>query len=144
MISLLMAQGIVRWAYYSYKTKLYCVCNNGIKPQIDEDSIMKLAFIISRPTNAVINMKAWDIVYQPLDTLKQKDCSICYDSLQSNKFITMNCKHSFCFECFQGCIHSIKNTEQCPTCPMCRAIVTQVNVPDIFIYNSLAETLYKL
>jgi hypothetical protein len=146
MISIMLAQDIIRWAYYSCKTKLYCVCNKGIKPPNDNDILIKIAFIIPKPTTALINIKAWELVYNPNPIVSsiQKECSICYDLFQTNQFITMNCNHSFCLSCIQGCIHSIKNTEQLPTCPMCRAIVTLVNVPDIPIYNTLAETLYQI
>jgi len=146
MIHLMIEQNIIRWAFYSYKTKLYCVCDRDIFPNNIDDGIIKIAFIIPKPTVAIIHLKAWELIYTPpvVDNSIQIDCSICYESLPSNKFITMNCNHSFCLSCIQGCIHSIKVSEQQVTCPLCRTVVTQVNVPDIPIYNSLAETLYKL
>jgi len=150
MIYLLMERDLIRWAYYSTKTNLYCVCNKGENPPINiyiEGYIIKIAFIITKPSRAVLHMKTWELIYTPPNTLTNdtlKECPICYDTLQSSQLIQMNCNHSFCLHCIQGCIHSVKNNDNPPFCSMCRTVVTQVTIPDILLYNTLADTLYKI
>jgi len=147
VISNLISQDIIRWAFYSHQTNLYRVFDKEYKPSNNlsaEEGILKLAFLISKPTLAVINFKAWDILYTPIVSSQSKECSICYESLPATHFITTNCAHSFCFSCIQGCIHSAKSTDNLFNCPMCRTLLTQVNVYDINIHNTLSTILYQL
>ena len=148
VISTLISQDIARWALYSHQTKLYCVFDKDYNPTTNnlsnKQGNIKIAFLIPKPTTAVIHFKAWDLIYSPPVSSHSKECFICYDSVPSHCFITTNCKHSFCFSCIQGCIHSGKLTQQLFTCPMCRTLVTSVNIYDVIIHNTLSEILYQL
>ena len=73
-----------------------------------------------------------------------EECPICYEKIISNKLVKMSCEHSFCLQCIQGCITSIQTTEQIFVCPMCRQQSNSITLSNPTIYNTIANTLYKL
>jgi len=63
-----------------------------------------------------------DIIMDRLQTQTQTqntenmECSICYDALQPNTIIQLQCKHYYCKSCIQTCLN-----KQYTTCALCRA-----------------------
>ena len=143
VISICMKNNTARWCYTRGDHK-YMVSNNGAdRPNKNN---IHIAFIIPRPTNAVLSILIWDLIYIPPTTVRSSscECPICYEKIISNKLVKMSCEHSFCLQCIQGCITSIQTTEQIFVCPMCRQQSNSITLSNPTIYNTIANTLYKL
>ena len=145
-ISLCMKNNTARWCYTHGNNK-YMVCNkDALRPN---KNIVSIALIIPKPTNAVFSILIWDFIYitpsQENNVRSSScECPICYEKTESNKLVKLNCNHSFCLSCVQGCISSIQATEQIFVCPMCRQQPATVTLSDPVVYNTLVDTLYKL
>ena len=142
-ISVCMKNNTARWCYTRGNNK-YMVCNKDT-PRPNKN-IVSVAFIIPKPTNAAFSILVWDFIYTPTKSVRTSscECPICYEQTESNKLVKLSCNHSFCLSCVQGCISSIQATEQIFVCPMCRQQPTTVSLSNPIVYNTLADTLYKL
>jgi hypothetical protein len=63
------------------------------------------------------------------------ECAICYESKIQNKFVKLNCSHSFCGECIENTL----KTCTAPRCALCREQIKSILAKDVNIYNSFAE-----
>ena len=66
------------------------------------------------------------------------ECNICYESLIQNKFVKLNCSHSFCGTCIENTLKICKDTVG-PRCAMCREPINSMWTKDININTILAE-----
>jgi hypothetical protein len=66
------------------------------------------------------------------------ECAICYESKIQNKFVKLNCSHSFCGECIENTLKTctVKTT---PCCALCRSPIKTILSTDVNITNILAE-----
>jgi hypothetical protein len=142
-IALCMKNNTARWCYSRGNNK-YMVCNkDALRPNKNAVSI---AIVIPKPTNAVLSILMWELIYLPPNSVRSLscECPICYAKFKSNKLVKLDCHHSFCLPCIQGCISSVQPTEQIFVCPLCRQQPSTVTLSDPILYNTLASVLYKL
>lgn len=52
------------------------------------------------------------------------ECSVCYDEIQSEKMVRLNCNHEFCGDCIST--HIKKTKSENVMCPMCRTDINTV------------------
>ena len=76
--------------------------------------------------------------------LKQGDefceCAICYeDNLQKKNFVTLNCKHQFCKDCFKSSVKNTPQNKELPSCALCRADISSITVHDESVKGDIAE-----
>lgn len=63
------------------------------------------------------------------------DCPICYETIDTNKRITISCNHSFCLSCTKTLLKTCNQTKTKARCPMCRY--------DCFLMETPDETQFK-
>ena len=51
----------------------------------------------------------------------EEDCPICYEKMEDESFVKLNCSHQFCKTCIKGCISRGQFN-----CPMCRTKISEV------------------
>ncbi len=68
------------------------------------------------------------------------DCAICYDdALVKKNFVTLNCHHQFCKDCFKSSVKNTPHNKYSPTCALCRADISEISVYDESVKVELAE-----
>ena len=70
---------------------------------------------------------------------KEEDCPICYESLNTNELITLNCNHQFCSSCIQNILQKQPHKTCSPSCAMCRETITSMTVNNNNTYNNISE-----
>jgi len=83
----------------------------------------KLRFMVaSRPTMQITTESACE------RKIDEFDCCICLTTVKPEFSVSLGCNHKdYCRNCiFELC--KITSTYECPTCPMCRAVVTTISV----------------
>lgn len=70
--------------------------------------------------------------------LKEDDCSICYNKMNEQNMVQLNCKHQFCVDCMCS-YFNMNNTKL--TCALCREPMSNINVPNKNVYDSLSNYL---
>jgi hypothetical protein len=82
---------------------------------------------------------------QPLDSDKAEEiceCAICYeDELKEKNFITLNCSHKFCKDCFKGSLEHVPLSQEVPTCALCRTEISSIVVHEESVKNELNELI---
>jgi hypothetical protein len=82
---------------------------------------------------------------QPLDSDKAEEiceCAICYgDELREKNFITLNCSHKFCKDCFKGSLEHVPLSQELPTCALCRTEISSIVVHEESVKNELNELI---
>jgi hypothetical protein len=116
-------------------------------PLIEGHNIAAQALILLSLEGYANNRRSKFIIntnIQPLDVVKSEEiceCSICYgDELREKNFISLNCNHKFCKDCFKG---SLEHTllSQIPTCALCRTEISSIKVHDESVKNDLDELI---
>jgi hypothetical protein len=70
------------------------------------------------------------------------ECTICYeDDLRGKNFITLNCNHKFCKNCFKDCLKHTPLSQQIPTCALCRTEISSIVVHDESVKNELNDLI---
>lgn len=59
-----------------------------------------------------------------------RECGICYNEVATNKFVTINCSHSFCSDCIGSVFEMSVKNEVYPKCAFCRVPVSKVIIND--------------
>jgi hypothetical protein len=72
------------------------------------------------------------------------ECPICLDVVPANDTIYTNCSHGFCGTCIKRYATSIKNKTQNPSCPMCRAEITDLKIGNLQLYNEINNHITTL
>jgi hypothetical protein len=108
--------------------------NNDIEWIIERTGDLSLL-----PNTPIINEKEINIILEettiPLDLnlISKEECSICYENIEINKIVKINCSHEFCV----GCIKKIINSD-IKKCALCRN-----NIDCIKVKNTEIETFLK-
>jgi hypothetical protein len=72
------------------------------------------------------------------------ECAICYDdALPKKNFVTLNCKHQFCKDCFKSSVKNTPHNKYMPTCALCRADISEITVHDESVKSELADFITK-
>jgi hypothetical protein len=54
-------------------------------------------------------------------TCKETNCAVCFESINNDNYVHLNCNHEFCGMCVDNIV-----SNYAPTCPLCRAVITDV------------------
>ena len=72
------------------------------------------------------------------------ECAICYDdALPKKNFVTLNCNHQFCKDCFKSSVKNTPHNKYMPTCALCRADISEITVHDESVKDELADFITK-
>jgi hypothetical protein len=70
------------------------------------------------------------------------DCAICYeDGLQNKNFITLNCEHKFCKDCFKGSLSHTLASQPIPTCALCRTEILSIVIHEESVKDELSDLI---
>lgn len=58
--------------------------------------------------------------------LQNCDCNICYETIENNNFIKLNCGHEFCKSCIKKTLENEKKNN--PSCAFCRAEINEFEI----------------
>ena len=59
----------------------------------------------------------------------ENDCSICYETNNIDQFITFNCQHKLCKNCFIQTLNALLNTNKTIfKCPFCRSEIQKIQI----------------
>ena len=72
------------------------------------------------------------------------ECPLCYDSISAQDVVYTNCSHGFCGTCIKVFATSIKDNTKKPSCPMCRAEITELKMGKTEIYIEINEHICNL
>lgn len=64
------------------------------------------------------------------------DCSICYDTYNTQKEIQLNCGHVYCPECIFTTIETNLQKMTVPPCPLCRSDITKITIKELECYEA--------
>jgi hypothetical protein len=67
------------------------------------------------------------------------NCSICYDIINLNKFVILDCNHEFCDNCIIKTLQMNKNIIPC--CALCRAEIKNIKTRTLEINAKIIETI---
>lgn len=67
------------------------------------------------------------------------ECSICYDETPENKYVHLNCNHSFCGNCVLNMIKKRTGHQDHIKCGLCREIVQHVTIKDSEIMSEITN-----
>lgn len=116
-------------------------------PFIEEDNIASQALLLLSLAGYENNRNKFIIStnIQQLDSDEAEeicDCAICYgDELREKNFITLNCSHKFCKDCFKGSLKHVPLSQQTPTCALCRTEISSIIVHDESVKDELTELI---
>ena len=116
----------------------------------DLQAIMSLLFLQNEDVNSnnsIINenRNRFNItaIVEPIDEEQGAeicDCAICYeDAMPKKNFVTLNCQHQFCKDCFKSSVENTPQNKYLATCALCRADISTIRVHDESIKEELAE-----
>lgn len=89
--------------------------------------------------NQIFNITGSVVFLDEIKSAEICDCAICYEEeLQLKNFVTLNCEHKFCKDCFK---QSLRSVQSVPTCALCRAEITTIIVHDESIKDDLKELM---
>lgn len=77
-------------------------------------------------------------LYTESELLEIKQCPICYDDTQEINLMHTNCNHTFCNTCITTHLDTERNKGQ-PQCPMCRSIITTMNIKSIILFEEFSN-----
>jgi hypothetical protein len=84
--------------------------------------------VSSKKFNIKIDINNQDNNLEPEEKEEKKicECTICYDNIENDKFVKLNCNHEFCKDCL---IKSLQNEERdTPCCAYCRAPIDTITL----------------
>jgi hypothetical protein len=116
-------------------------------PFIEGDNIAAQALVLLSLAGYENNRNKFSINtnIQPLDSDKAEEiceCAICYgDELREKNFITLNCSHKFCKDCFKGSLEHVPLSQELPTCALCRTEISSIVVHEESVKNELNELI---
>ena len=93
-------------------------------------------------TNANTNNKfnitsVLDFTHTPEELENICDCGICLDdNIKTENMVKLNCEHSFCGDCITRVLQTALKT---PTCALCRASITAIEINSQDNYNRISE-----
>jgi len=70
---------------------------------------------------------------------REKDCPICYESINCVDLIKLNCSHQFCGPCIATILERNNNNNIIPTCALCRASMTSFDIQNLEVYHLVAN-----
>jgi hypothetical protein len=99
--------------------------------QLQRNRLYVLITILEQAEQAGQTKFAIETEYKNLlsDT-ETRECGICYNELSTNKFVTINCSHSFCSDCIRRVFETSVKNEVNPKCAFCRVPVSKVIIND--------------
>jgi len=77
-------------------------------------------------------------LYTESELCQIKQCPICYDDRAEINLMTTNCNHIFCNTCITTHLDTERNKRH-PHCPMCRSIITTMNVKSITLFDEFSS-----
>jgi len=116
-------------------------------PFIEGDNIAAQALVLLSLAGYENNRNKFTINtnIQLLDSDKAEEiceCAICYgDELREKNFITLNCSHKFCKDCFKGSLEHVPLSQELPTCALCRTEISSIVVHEESVKNELNELI---
>jgi len=72
------------------------------------------------------------------------ECTICFDDVSAKNAIFTSCSHGFCGTCIKRFATSIKDMTKKPSCPMCRAEITELKMGNLELYNEISNHITVL
>lgn len=72
------------------------------------------------------------------DITVNKECNICYDEKNTQKFVRLNCNHEFCGDCI---IKIFKKTIKTPCCAFCRTEVQTITSKTNDVFSELTKII---
>lgn len=126
---------------WDYATDINKVIKNKSTISIYKDIIKISPRPLCYDINMVLNYKK-NYITEFNDDFK---CVICFDNILNSGTCIMNCKHSFCINCTKLYLislykHSINDIYYQPNCPLCRTIITSININEYFSYLYFKST----
>jgi hypothetical protein len=70
---------------------------------------------------------------------EQCDCNICYETIEKEKFIKLNCGHEFCKECIKKTLQNVRT--ETPNCAFCRVEIKKLEMTSEIIRDEFNELL---
>ena len=70
---------------------------------------------------------------------EEKDCPICYESINCDDLIKLNCSHQFCGSCIATILERNNNNNIIPTCALCRASICSFDIQNLEVYHLVAN-----
>jgi hypothetical protein len=65
-------------------------------------------------------------IYEVFKTVKPcniEECPVCYESINDDTYVHLNCNHEFC----KTCVKTIMKRPEQKKCPMCRSCITEIH-----------------
>jgi hypothetical protein len=109
---------------------------------IEEEYIVqpdRRTIIHNRPSVIRPNLhKNFDIILSQCDTLNltELECSICYNKIEQQSLVQLNCNHQFCVDCICSYFEA---SSTIPSCALCRENISNINVTNKTVYDSLSN-----
>ena len=95
----------------------------------DENNITRNKFTINKSIETLDEIKSTELC----------ECAICYeDGLQNKNFITLNCEHKFCKDCFKGSLSHTPLSQEIPTCALCRTEILSIVIHEESVKDELS------
>ena len=109
--------------------------------------IVSALLLLSEDENMAIARNKFTIhkSIEKLDEIKSEElceCAICYeDGLQNKNFITLNCEHKFCKDCFKGSLSHTPLSQPIPTCALCRTEILSIIIHEESVKDELNDLI---
>jgi hypothetical protein len=69
---------------------------------------------------------------------EEHECSICLENVTNKHLVSLNCEHKFCGSCIIKLLKT-HNKYEGPSCALCRKLITNVNITNQEIYESISN-----
>jgi len=150
----ILIDGIVNYMYDNPEPSVVSILFPDILTQdtntfyTDFEAIMSLLFLQNETENDSItdnNSDRFNItaIVEQIDEEQGDeicDCAICYEeNVPKKNFVTLNCQHQFCKDCFKSSVENTPQNKESATCALCRAVITTITVYDESVKGDLAE-----
>jgi hypothetical protein len=151
----ILIDGIVNYMYENLEPNVASILFPDILTEdentfyTDLQAIMSLLFLqnedVSSNNGHNLNRNRFNItaIVDPIDEeqgAKICDCAICYEeNIPKKNFVTLNCQHQFCKDCFKSSVENTPHNKYSPTCALCRADISEISVYDESVKDGLAE-----
>lgn len=119
-----------------------------LNDSITTDWIMQLGFSLTIMSNnafntSVIDYHKYNVYVKPettdTNTNHSEDscCPVCYENIELDNFVKLNCGHEFCGECTKKICNQSKYTRA--TCAFCRTDITDIECKNVKIQYLVCE-----
>ena len=148
----ILIDGIVTYMYDDEEPNVASILFPDILAQdettfyTDLEAIMSLLFLQNEDINSSNISETRFNITAIVEQIDEKqgaeicDCAICYEeSVPKKNFVTLNCQHQFCKDCFKSSVKNTPYNKYIPTCALCRGDITEIKIHDESIKDELAE-----